>query len=513
MTGTRIDVAHVLGDGPLLTSDTSATRAIAAPVTDEQGIAAKSVPAKDSPAGAFSVEASTPVWTDDLLARLRVQGRQLADRLRERQADLDRREANSHARSAELENEVRAARLWLTDREQELAEREARLADAASRLSAAEAYQESAQRELDAEADRRAAALALREQEVATAAARLDRQTKALADAQRELESRRQREHQTLVEERQQLDRHRQTTLTGIRLALLGVEQRRAAVEQRAAELETERKATLALTQLPSASQRQHARNLHAIAERLAAREAALDESESLLHWAEVERDALRAQLQEELTRLQAQAQIDERRQAAARRAADELIARQQEAIRQTQAQLDERQQSLNRLRDELTVIHREALETRAAADEALARLFSADKAEHAAITQSLQETKQKLHAQWQVAVSRGQAEQADLSALGQQVAAQLQKLRTEKVNFQRWINEREQSFTQLTEALADRESQLRAREAHLRDEREAWLRERAVLEQRLRTAAEELTRWSRTGECLLADGDNPTVE
>jgi hypothetical protein len=503
MTGTRIDVAHVLGDGPA-----TAPEALAPSTSDATGATETGAALSDAagPTGFVSADNPAPIWTEDLLARLRVQGRQLADRLRERQSDLDRREANSHARSAELENEVRSARLWLIEREQELAERESRLADAMSRLSAAEAYQESARRELAAESDRREEGLARREQALATATARHERQNAALADAQREIESRRQREHQTLVEERQQLDRHRQTTLQGIRLALVGVEQRRAAIEQQAAELENQRKAVAAAAQLPSEAQRQHARDLQTIADRLAAREAALDESESLLHWAEVERDAMRSQLQEELQRLQAQAQIEQRRMADQRRAADELAARQQEAMRQTQAQLDQRQESLNRLRDELTVIHREALETRAAADEALARLFSTETAEHAAITKALKETKQKLHEQWQIAASRGEAEQAELTALGQQVAKQLQTLRAQKLSLERSTSDRERTFTQQADALAERESGLRAREAQLRDERDNWSRERAVLEQRLRTASDELTRWSRSGECPLSE-------
>ncbi|HEY2895363.1 MAG TPA: hypothetical protein VGJ16_14155 [Pirellulales bacterium] len=500
MPGSRIDAAHVLGDGPAR----EPASAESAPAAIETVAATGTSPAVE-PQLLPQTENAAPVWTDDLLARLRVQGRQLAERLRERQNELDIRAENNRSQLAELENEIRAARLWLIERQQELTDRETQLADRASRLSAAETYHEAARQELTAEVERREESLARREQDVAAATARLERQTAALADAQRKVEDRRQREHQALVEQRQQIERHRQSALSSIRLALAGVEERRAAVERKAAALEESREAAAAVARRPSEEQQRYARDLQAIAERLATREAALDESQRLLERAEIERVALRCQLEEDAERLQAQSRIDRRRLLQRRRESEELASRQQEALRQKQLQLDERQLSLDRLRDELAVVHREALDTRAAAEEALVQLAGPDAATNAALTQSLNETRHKLSEQWRKAAERGAAEQAELASLGNEITGQLQKLRAQKEDLDQWTAARERSFAQQAAALAEREEQTRAREALLHDQREAWSREREDLEQRLRATSEELTNWSRTGDCRLA--------
>ena len=82
--------------------------------------------------------ASSSVPSGELLARLRSQGRQLARLLHERQQDLDRREAQQNSHAADLDGQFRAARLWLTERHQELSERESQLADREQQFTARE---------------------------------------------------------------------------------------------------------------------------------------------------------------------------------------------------------------------------------------------------------------------------------------------------------------------------------------------------------------------------------------
>ena len=55
-------------------------------------------------------------------AQVRTQAVQLAEHLRTRQKDLDHREAELHARVAQFENDMSAARLWLSERMAELQE-------------------------------------------------------------------------------------------------------------------------------------------------------------------------------------------------------------------------------------------------------------------------------------------------------------------------------------------------------------------------------------------------------
>src|SRR5947208_1868024 len=62
-----------------------------------------------------------------LWSQMRTQAHQLADAMRRRQQDLDRREANLHAQAEQLEQESRSARLWWQGQLEELGRREQEL--------------------------------------------------------------------------------------------------------------------------------------------------------------------------------------------------------------------------------------------------------------------------------------------------------------------------------------------------------------------------------------------------
>lgn len=85
----RLDPPHVIADGDAALSDSPALLELATPEDSEQ---------------------------------LQAHARQLAEYLRRRKAEVERREAELNARLAGLESEVRGARLWLSERVQELAE-------------------------------------------------------------------------------------------------------------------------------------------------------------------------------------------------------------------------------------------------------------------------------------------------------------------------------------------------------------------------------------------------------
>ena len=100
VAGTRVDAAHSLGDA-----------LIALP------------PLAQMPVD----QAIADLVRADGAVQLQSQADQLAAHLRQRQQELDRREAQLNARLAGFEQEVRDARLWLAQRNDELNEREARL--------------------------------------------------------------------------------------------------------------------------------------------------------------------------------------------------------------------------------------------------------------------------------------------------------------------------------------------------------------------------------------------------
>lgn len=99
VTETRVDPAHSIGD------------ALArAPALAEMPVA----------------EAITDLVRVEGAVQLQSQADQLAAHLRQRQQELDRREAQLNSRLADFDKEVREARLWLAERNDELNEREAR---------------------------------------------------------------------------------------------------------------------------------------------------------------------------------------------------------------------------------------------------------------------------------------------------------------------------------------------------------------------------------------------------
>ena len=59
--------------------------------------------------------------------QLQLEAAQLADHLRERLREIDRREAMVHARVAQLESDLRTSRIWLAERHAEFESREAEL--------------------------------------------------------------------------------------------------------------------------------------------------------------------------------------------------------------------------------------------------------------------------------------------------------------------------------------------------------------------------------------------------
>jgi hypothetical protein len=138
-----------------------------------QGVA--SVPALLSVAAEQSKPAELP---DEPLASLH--GAQLVDYLERRHRDLNRREALLNSQSAEVQTDMRAARLWFSERSEELERREAALNEREAALHAREARTAGAQAEelsigpagnelieLAAELDARAHDLERRERELA----------------------------------------------------------------------------------------------------------------------------------------------------------------------------------------------------------------------------------------------------------------------------------------------------------------------------------------------------------
>ena len=107
---TRIDAAHVMaGQSP-----PPATEPVAEETTADTTEPTSSVPA-------FDLSATNAIQ------QIRSQATQLASHLQRQQASVDHREAELNARLAAMENQIRGARLWLNERQTDLAEQTAEL--------------------------------------------------------------------------------------------------------------------------------------------------------------------------------------------------------------------------------------------------------------------------------------------------------------------------------------------------------------------------------------------------
>jgi len=471
--GTRVDAAHTLGQPPAQVG----VEAIASRPADGD---------------------EARVWAVEALPRLRLQARQLAQLLQERQQELDRREARQNAMAAELDGQSRSIHAWLAARQEELEQRDAQLAErerqmavAASQLSAAEAYQEAARQKAAADVGQREDDVARRATELDRVRMRLERQAAAQQAAQRDLVDRRQRAHDELVCHRQQVDHHRAAALEIVRLAWANLEQRRASLADQEADIERGRAELAVLARRPSTEQKAFARELQQIADRLDARDHNLAEAEQLQIRAAAELAALRLHLEEERTRLEEQARVERRRMAEQERAAIAELSQQRGALRRQHELLNERQAGLERMRAELMDVHGAALETRLAAEETLARLTGS--AAPAEVSRAVAESRRRLADHWRLMADGIADQRASLATVRNEVAAQSEKLAAQQQELGRWVERRQEEFDRQQDALDNREEELRNLAKQVHAEQAQWNHGRLMLEQQMRETISQL--------------------
>lgn len=173
------------------------------------------------------------------------QASELAGHLRAQQRDLDRREAQLNARTAQLDKDLRASRIWLQERECQSAQREAeleqqvrQLREQVAAIAAAEVSGEidaSAADSQDAEADRRVIVEPL---ELDSPEALL-RQTLSQIEAQRaELARERQQHEQRVTHARETLEARYKRLRAESTQEREKLRQRSAALDQRSAALD-----------------------------------------------------------------------------------------------------------------------------------------------------------------------------------------------------------------------------------------------------------------------------------
>ncbi|MBI3837550.1 MAG: hypothetical protein HY288_06420 [Planctomycetia bacterium] len=277
--GTRVDTAHLrAGDGALI----------------------ETPPAKPAESE-----------TAEIVQQVRSQAVQLAAHLQRQQSAVDHREAQLNARSAAIENQVRSARLWLTERHADLAERQA-------------------------EVDRREKEVAKREAELVLQAKPMRKQKTSSPPATEEKE---------FADRKAELDR-RQSELDALAERLA----------QRLARAEKTQDAEQALRTLEK-------------------RRDYLERAEKLFTDEQAELERQRQQFVEERTVFAEQAQADRQKLADEQRRAIGEQDRARHELKRQSDELAARQIVLERMRADVARSQQEALDIRLATEELWARL------------------------------------------------------------------------------------------------------------------------------------------
>jgi hypothetical protein len=361
---------------------------------------------------------------------------QLAGHLRERLREVDRREAALHARTSQLEADIRASRLWLQERELAFQERERELKRqieeleerASSRLGEIK-VQAQDQETVLAEMRQREHELRIAEDEARERRFEVEREAVALRHAQQVWEQQREREERALAQQREQ--------------------------------------------------------SLRELNELLEQREAQLRSAELLLseHSQQLDQDRLA---------LSAERQGWDQQRRGQQEAIAELRRTTEAELADLRAKLDGRQDWIERqkaglehVRDEALRLHRQSLEMRLLAEQLWAQISGA--LTPAEVTQAIAQMRLKLAEQYRLEEQQLVARREELLKVGEAVAAQHTELEQLRSGLREWVKARQEEIERQAATLVERELALDGQqEAHRQAERE-WQATRRGLEQQIR--------------------------
>jgi hypothetical protein len=374
--------------------------------------------------------------------QLQLEVAQLAEHLRERLREVDRREAGLNARLAQLESDLRASRMWLREREMEFQERESELQRQIETLQQ-QATARGPENETvvvdpqasPADLNEREQQLRFREDELRERRFDLDRQAAALSHAQQVWQQQREREEQQLACQREQLTQEFQ------QLVAQREEQLRAAellLNEHAQQLDSDRTALFADRQ---AWDGQRSRQRQAI-------------------------DELRRSTEAELT--------DSRRRLEAR----------QEWVERQRAGLDQ-------VRDEALRLHRQSLEMRLLAEQLWAQITGALTPAESA--QAIAQLRLKLTEQYRLEEEQLVKRRDELLQLSERIAEQHRELAQLRGGVRDWVAARQAEIEQQAAMLVQRELTLDTQQEEIRKSQQQWNSDRRQYEQQIRDLTSHL--------------------
>jgi hypothetical protein len=361
--------------------------------------------------------------------QLRRQAEQLAEYLRARQRELDHRESQLNAQSAQLESDARTARIWLGERESEILDRE--------------------QFYITLEAQCRQ-----RLDRLAAAESTLNRRAEAV-------------EHSGGP-----------SCEMDMKLALLGISStwdtqseelgsQAARQSDLAGEIPVQDSVKFAADSLAQEKRLEH----HAKEFDRKYRE--LEEAGRKTAEAQAEIRHIREELLDEREAHREETRSARQRMAVEQRRAIAELESKREMLDKRAEHVDQCRTALTQLRAELQQLHRETLEIRLATEELWAQLSGA--APPAALTRSLGRIRTQLADQYRLANAELLEQKKELALIRDQLAEQYEKLIGQKRQFEQWAAGREHEAEQQTARLIAREQEIADAETRYAEQSRQW--------------------------------------
>jgi DNA repair exonuclease SbcCD ATPase subunit len=433
---TRFDPPHELARGDDSVQDLSEEpgMAPAKPVTAEQHQSAQATAlqsveavfatmARDSGADQFSAASAQ---------QFHIHAVQLAEHLDGRQRELDRREAELHARLAQHESSARNSRLWFQERHHDLLDRQSQLEQ--------------------------------HEQQLAARLVEFDKRLEAENSASQASLNVHQAEAGVLAERRDEL-----TVLE------FDLQQRQSAVDELAARV----------------AQRSDLCDQQEL--KVQQQEDSLAASEALLARGLIELNEERRLFEEEQTEVRRRREEQQQGFVEKQRRCEIDLEKQKEVLTARFQQLEHRGAALDQLREELVRLQREALEMRLATEELWAELSGL--VPPAVITQSLARLRAKLAANYRLQSTDVAQQRKETEELATGVSQQHERLVSQKREFESWIAAQRREIEHQAAQLVAREQELESQQLQIHHLRSQWDGERHRLESESRRLQSELRR------------------
>lgn len=412
------------------------------------------------------------------LSQVRTQATQLATHMQSMREELDHRESQLNAREVRTDSDMRAARLWLRERESELDDRSEELdrreKTLANSMSCLVADEESKKSSNDAEATELRA---------------------KIRQATEQLRSDRNQHDAELLAKQQELQQRRNATKALGRKLLKNLERHRVAIEAEAARRRE---------QIEVEQQQNFDRKFKQTREQLEQRQAKLDAAEALLINSQADLEVQQQQLI--MRRQRVEAELHEHRAELVRqqRQLDDKWQQRQKMLARRDEQLESRQSALEQTRCDVAATHREALELRLATEELWAKLAEIMPA--ASLTTELGKLRRKLAESYCLERSASLGQTQQLEASHERLAEQYVKLTAEKKELRDWVEYRQQDIERQAAVLVAREQELDRQETETSRQQEQWEIERRNYQTEIRGLMTELRRGGEPARSKPAD-------